>query len=243
MLYDTIGHGYQRRRIPDRRIGSAIHSALGPEGTVVNVGAGTGSYEPAGRCVAAIEPSLTMIRQRPPTAAPAIQALASHLPLREGCADVVTAILTLHHWTDRTRALCELGRVARRRVVFLTWDPAGPEFWLTEDYFPEIRARDRIAFPELSELRRVYGKITSEPVLIPHDCTDGFTGAYWRRPSAYLDPAVRAGMSTFSKIGAVESGLERLKHDLTSGEWARRYGELLQRDAVDLGYRLVTADL
>jgi|SRR5882757_3164289 ubiquinone/menaquinone biosynthesis C-methylase UbiE len=117
MLYDTIGVGYQRRRVPDPRIGRAIHTALGTKGTVVNVGAGAGSYEPEDRCIAAIEPSMTMIRQRQSAAAPAIQAVASHLPLRDDCADAAMAILTLHHWTDRTRAFCELGRVARRRVV------------------------------------------------------------------------------------------------------------------------------
>jgi hypothetical protein len=153
------------------------------------------------------------------------------------------AILTIHHWTDRTRALSELGRVARRRVVFLTWDPDGPPFWLTEEYFPEIRARDSVAFPALGELGRAYGKITTVPVPVPHDCTDGFTGAYWRRPAAYLDPTVRAGMSTFGRIGGVESALDRLQNDLDSGEWARRYGDLLHQDASDLGYRLVIADL
>jgi|SRR6185312_1644825 len=203
MLYDTLGKDYRRRRVPDPRVASAIHGALGTEGTVVNVGAGAGAYEPENRCVAAIEPSLTMIRQRPSSAAPAIQALASHLPLRENCVDVAMAILTVHHWTDRTQALCELGRVARRRVVFLTWDPDGPAFWLTEEYFPEIRERDRAAFPALSELARIYGRIRSVPVPIPYDCSDGFMGAYWRRPAEYLNPDVRAGMSGFSKIGAV----------------------------------------
>jgi SAM-dependent methyltransferase len=243
VLYDTIGKGYRRQRVPDPRIRQAIDNALGADGSVVNVGAGAGSYEPDGRCIAAIEPSMTMIRQRPPAAAPAVQALAAHLPLRDGCADIVMAILTVHHWDDRTRAFAELGRIARRRIVFLTWDPDAPGFWLSDDYFPALQKQDRMDFPALSELRRTYGRVTSIPILIPHDCTDGFAGAYWRRPHAYLDPAVRFATSTFSKIGEVESGVARLRRDLESGAWIRRYGHLLVRDALDVGYRLVTVDL
>ena len=243
MLYDTLGIGYRRQRIADPLIRQAIDNALGAEGSVVNVGAGTGSYEPAGRCIAAIEPSMTMIRQRPAAAAPAIQARAARLPLADACADIVMAILTVHHWDERARSFAELGRIARRRIVFLTWDPDAPEFWLTEDYFPALREQDRSDFPALTEFRRAYGRITLTPVLIRHDCTDGFAAAYWRRPHALLDPAVRAATSTFAKIRAAESGVARLREDLASGAWSRRYAHLLVREALDVGYRLVTVDL
>lgn len=243
MLYDTIGIGYRRQRIPDPRVRQAIDLALGDDGSVVNVGAGTGSYEPSGRCVVAIEPSNTMIRQRPSAAAPAIQARAARLPLRAGCADIAMAILTVHHWDERARSFDELARIARRRIVFLTWDPDAPGFWMTEDYFPALQRQDRIDFPPLAEFRRAYGRIATTPIPIPHDCTDGFARAYWRRPHALLDPAVRAATSTFSKIGEVESAVARLRDDLESGVWRRRYGHLLTRDALDLGYRLVTVDL
>jgi SAM-dependent methyltransferase len=243
MLYDDIGTGYRRQRIPDARIARALRDAIGEHGSIVNIGAGTGSYEPADRCVAAIEPSMTMIRQRSPGAAPAIQALASRLPLRGACVDVAMAVLTIHHWTDRTKGFAEMARAARRRVVFLTWDPQAPGFWLTEDYFPEILELDRRIFPSLGELCRSFGSVSSRSIPIPHDCTDGFTGAFWRRPFAYLDPSVRAGMSTFSKIGAVKEGVERLRQDLDSGVWDCRYGHLLRQDAIDLGYRVVTVQL
>ncbi len=242
MLYDTIGIGYRRQRIADPRIRQAIDQALGAEGSVVNVGAGTGSYEPHGRCIAAIEPSMTMIRQRPAAAARAVQARAARLPLADACADIVMAILTVHHWDERARSFAELGRIARRRIVFLTWDPDAPGFWLT-DYFPALREQDRIDFPALTEFHRAYGRITLTPVPVPHDCTDGFAAAYWRRPRALLDPAVRAATSTFAKIRAVESGLARLREDLESGAWSRRYAHLLVHEALDVGYRLVMVDL
>jgi SAM-dependent methyltransferase len=243
LLYDIIGIGYRRQRIPDARIHRAIDDVLGVDGSVVNVGAGPGSYEPSGRCIAAIEPSMTMIRQRPAAAAPAVQARAARLPLRDGCTDIVMAILTVHHWEERARSFAELGRIARRRIVFLTWDPDAPGFWLTEDYLPALRKQDRMDFPPLSEFRRAYGRITVTPICIPHDCTDGFAAAYWRRPHALLNPAVRAATSTFSKVGKIESGLARLKSDLESGAWSRRYGHLLVREALDVGYRLVRVDL
>jgi SAM-dependent methyltransferase len=242
-LYDVIGVGYRRRRIPDPRIRQAIDHALGAEGSVVDVGAGTGSYEPPGRCIAAIEPSMTMIRQRPAAAAPAIRARAARLPLHDACADLVMAILTVHHWDERALSFAELGRIARRRIVFLTWDPDASGFWLTEDYCPALGAQDRSDFPALTEFRRAYGRITVTPVLIPHDCTDGFAAAYWRRPRALLDPAVRAATSTFAKIHGVESGMARLRDDLDSGAWSRRYAHLLAREALDVGYRLVMVDL
>jgi SAM-dependent methyltransferase len=240
-LYDTIGVGYRALRRPDPRIAAAIGAALGPAASVVNVGAGAGSYEPADRAVVAVEPSREMIRQRPAGAAPVIQASATALPFRAASFDAALAVLTVHHWPDRARGLVELRRVARDRVVILTWAPDAAGFWLVEDYFPTLVAVDRRIFPSEAELRSALGPVELRPLPIPHDCLDGFLGAYWRRPHAYLDPAVRGAISTFSKIGDVEPGLARLRSDLDDGTWARRHGGLLERAELDLGYRLVIA--
>lgn len=240
-LYDEIGVGYGNYRRPDPRIATAIVCALGEAETVVNVGAGTGSYEPTNRLVVAVEPSLTMIRQRRLGSAPAVQASASHLPFRDAAFAAALAVLTVHHWPDRTRGLEELARVAQRRVVIVTWDPAASGFWLIEDYFPEIREIDRITCPSMEEFRQALGDIENRPLLVPHDCTDGFLGAYWRRPYAYLDPGVRRAISAFSKIGDIQPGLTRLRRDLEDGTWESRYGHLLSQAELDLGYRLVIA--
>lgn len=242
-LYDQIGIGYGALRVPDPRIAAAIDAALGDARSVANVGAGTGSYEPRARRVVAIEPALTMIRQRPPEAAPAVRGAAGALPLRDASVDAALAVLTVHHWPDRARGLAELRRVARKRVVLLTHEPLA-SFWLA-DYLPGIRRIDRDVFPSPAELEGALGPLAVRAVPIPHDCRDGFLGAYWRRPRAYLDARVRSAISTFAKLDPREtaSGLARLRADLASGAWTRRNRELLGRDAVDLGYRLVVAEL
>lgn len=239
-LYDTIGSGYRRFRRPDPRIAAAVLRALGSASSVLNVGAGAGSYEPHDRRVVAVEPSITMIRQRPRSAALVVRASGTALPFRDQKFDASSAILTIHHWPDRTKGLDELRRAARQRTVILTWDPAAPGFWLT-DYFPEILEIDRRIFPSLEELQRGLGRAAVFDLPIPHDCTDGFLGAYWRRPRAYLDATVRAAISTFGKLADVERGLSRLRRDLDSGEWRRRYGAVLGEINLDLGYRLVVA--
>ena len=238
-LYDTIGLGYPGLRRPDPRIARAILGALGDASTIVNVGAGAGSYEPRDRRVVAVEPSMTMIHQRPPDAAPAVRATSTELPFRDETFDASLAILTIHHWADKQRGLSELARAARERVVILTWDLASTGFWLVEDYFPEIAEVDRRIFPTLDELRHELGPISVSRVPIPHDCMDGFLGAYWRRPEAYLDPTVRSAISTFAKLRSPEAGLERLRRDLASGEWHRRHGRVLAEASLDLGYCLV----
>jgi SAM-dependent methyltransferase len=239
-LYDAIGQGYNVHRRPDPRIASAIVEALGPVDTVVNVGAGAGSYEPRDRRVVAVEPSRAMIGQRRPGSAPVVQASATALPFRAAAFDAALAVLTVHHWPDRARGLAELTRVARR-VAILTWDPASSGFWLVDDYFPEIVVIDRPIFPALDELRRLLGPIEVRPLPVPHDCTDGFLGAYWRRPHAYLDAGVRGAISTFSKLGPIDGALARLERDLADGAWAQRHGHLLARTELDLGYRLIVA--
>jgi SAM-dependent methyltransferase len=239
-LYDTIGRGYRELRRQDPRIAAQIFRALGSSSSVVNVGAGAGSYEPRDRKLVAVEPSMVMIRQRAPSGAPAVRASATDLPFRDETFDASLAVLTIHHWPDLERGLQELRRAARRKVVILTCDPSLTGFWLT-DYFPEILEIDRCILPSLSELQRHLGRIAVFDVPTPHDCTDGFLGAYWRRPKAYLSANVRAAISTFSKLHDVEHGLAALRRDLASGDWHSRYGQLLHRATLDLGYRLVVA--
>jgi SAM-dependent methyltransferase len=219
----------------------AIRRSLGAADTVVNVGAGAGSYEPEDRPVVAVEPSSAMIRQRGRDSAPAVQASASDLPFKDGVFAAALAVLTVHHWLDRARGLAEMARVTRERVVIVTWDPAWSGFWLVDDYFPAIVAIDRLIFPSMAELEQGLGHVEVVPLLIPHDCSDGFLGAYWRRPHAYLDGGIRGAISTFSKIGDVAPGLARLRDDLDDGTWTRRHGHVLGATEIDLGYRLVIA--
>lgn len=241
-VYDTIGQHYHHTRQPDPRLAHAIRAALGEARSVLNVGAGTGSYEPADLRVVAVEPSLTMIRQRPPGAAPVLQGVAEHLPCGDATFDATLAILTIHHWRDQVAGLAEMRRVARQRVVILTWDPAPVAFWLTDVYFPAMLAFDRPRFPSLDTLARGLGDIRVQPLLIPHDCQDGFTGAFWQRPEAYLDVQVRRAMSGFAQLppDVVQAGVARLEADLASGQWEAQWSWLRHHTSYDLGYRLIT---
>lgn len=238
--YDLIGINYAELRKPDPRIARVIESALGDARTVLNVGAGTGSYEPTGRSVVAVEPSHEMIRKRSPAAAAAIQATADRLPFEDRRFDASMAILTIHHWPDKEAGLREMRRVTRGRIVLLTFDPAHRP-WLT-DYLPELAALDEAQMPAMADYERWLGAVRVTPVLVPHDCTDGFLYAYWRRPAAYLDPHIRSGSSSFWAIGNANAGLEKLRRDLETGEWERRHAELLALDEYDAGYRLVVAE-
>jgi SAM-dependent methyltransferase len=239
-LYDRIGRGYAETRRPDPRIAGVIRSALGDVTSVVNIGAGSGSYEPTDLEVVPVEPSELMIRQRPPSLPAAIRGAAEALPLRDKSVDAALAFLTAHHWADRPAAFAEIGRVARRRAVFFTHDPDASFGWL-DDYFPGL-AGDR--YPALTEFEAL-GRVRIEPVPVPADCTDGFTAAYWRRPSAYLDEAVRANMSTFALLDRrlVLDGVARLARDLADRSWHRRHASLLTLPELDVGYRLVVAEL
>jgi len=239
-LYDRIGIGYSECRRPDQRIATRIEAALGHCRTVLNVGAGAGSYEPKSRFVVAVEPSAEMIRQRARMAAQSIQAVADRLPFPDRAFDATLAILTIHHWSRRDHGLAEMRRVSRDRVVIFTWDPAHPGFWLVQDYLPEILEIDRPHFPSLSEIEEAIGPIEVHTLPVPADCSDGFLGAYWRRPAAYLNARVRAAISTFSKLDSV-SAIERLRRDLEDGTWGDRYGTLLTLEELDVGYRLVVA--
>ena len=240
--YDTLGEGYARQRRPDPRIAAAITDAFGDATSVINVGAGTGSYEPADRGVLAVEPSALMIAQRPSGSAPCVQGSAEALSAPDDTFDAAMAILTLHHWRDWRGGLAEMRRVARQRIVVLTFDTGAAEFWLTRDYFPEILARDRQIMPTLQALAEALGPFEATPLMVPHDCIDGFLGACWRRPQVYLDPVARRSMSPFAAIDA-EPGLERLADDLASGAWQARNADILGLDVLDVGYRLLVWSL
>jgi SAM-dependent methyltransferase len=236
--YDRIGIDYAELRKPDPRIEARIAAALGPARTVLNVGAGAGSYEPADRRVTAIEPSLEMIRQRPASAAPVVQGRAEDLPFGDDSFDASMAVLTVHHWSDQARGLGEMRRVTRGPIVVLTYDPAFRGFWLA-DYIPELVDLDEAQMPRMSDYEARLGPVGVSSVPIPHDCKDGFLCAYWRRPAAYLDPRIRAAISSFWALGDVSEALSRLERDLASGDWGDRYSELLNLDECDCGYRLV----
>jgi len=245
VAYDRIGRAYARQRRSDPRIASAIDAALNGATSILNVGAGTGSYEPDGRDVIAVDPSAVMLAQRRGGAAPAVRARAEALPFADAAFDAVLAVLTVHHWSDQVGGLRECSRVARDRVVLFTFDPASDGFWLTQDYFPEFMARDREQFPSIDAITNAFGaeaRVVTVPVPIPRDCADGFLGAFWARPAAYLDAPVRECISSFAGRD-VRAGLARLRADLTDGTWSARYGHLLGLDALDIGYRLVSAHL
>ncbi|GAA2660786.1 class I SAM-dependent methyltransferase [Streptomyces vastus] len=243
--YNSIGATYAYTRRPDPRIAAKIHQALGGAATVINVGAGTGSYEPP-QTVLAVEPSAVMIAQRPAGSARALEASAESIPLADDSADAVMALLTVHHWSDLEAGIGELRRVARQRIVIFTFDhDISRRFWLLDEYLPEAAAFDDTRAVGLNRLVTLLGGARVETVPIPHDCTDGFLAAFWRRPDAYLDPEVRAGISMFAQTcdDVIQPGLARLSDDLSSGRWHQRHADLLDREALDAGYRLVVADL
>jgi SAM-dependent methyltransferase len=241
-LYDAIGAGYTVTRRTEPRIAARVWAALGGARTVLNVGAGAGSYEPPGREVTAVEPSALMRAQRPEGAAPCVAAAAEALPFQDQSFDAAMAFATVHHWADPIAGLREMRRVARRVVVF-THDTSDAgwlrRFWLTRDYLPEVA--DLLAGrPSLAELASAIGART-EPVLIPWDCADGFFEAYWRRPAAYLDEHVRRGVSVWARVGpdAEQRAVRGLRADLASGRWAERNRDVVDLDAAELGLRLL----
>ncbi len=237
--YNTIGVNYSDLRKPDSRIEMVIRSHLGAAKTILNVGAGAGSYEPADRQVTAIEPSLEMIRQRSSSATAVIQGYAENLPFDDKSFDASMAVLTVHHWADKQKGLEEMRRVTRGPVVILTFDPSHQGSWLT-DYIPELVKLDEVIMPRMADYGDWLGPVEIAAVPIPHDCSDGFLYAYWRRPAAYLDPKITAAMSSFWTIDTIYEGLKKLQSDLDTGTWTQRYSELLTLDECDVGYRLVT---
>lgn len=244
--YDRIGIGYGDVRRPDPRIAARLEAALGEARTVLNVGAGTGSYEPAEREVTAVEPSAVMIAQRPAGAAPVVQARAERLPFDDDGFDAAMAVITVHHWDDAAAGLAEMVRVARRRVVVLTFDPPPlREHWLVRDYVPGLYDAHVEMIGSLDQVTGALPGATVEPVPMPRLCTDAFWCALWDRPELHLDPNVRRASSGWHRIDPEEAerGLSALRADLESGAWDERHGHLRETPEFDVGLRLVVCDL
>jgi len=244
--YDRIGRGYAALRREDPELKARIEAALGEARTVVNVGAGAGSYEPRERHVVAIEPSDVMAAQRPRTLAPALRGSASELPLRDGAVDAAMAILTIHHWDEhRERGVRELRRVARGPVVIVTYDAdVAAEMWLSKDYYPELAALDCGIFPPPAQVASwLGGEVEIATLPLPRDCQDWMLGAFWAHPERVLDADARAATSGFARMDArvVERVVAAVRRDLEDGTWDARHGALRALDEYDAGLRLVVA--
>lgn len=241
--YDHLGRSFSATRQEDPRIAARIERALGSAVSVVNVGAGTGNYESPERRMVGVEPSETMIRQRPRNAAPCVRGWAESLPFCDNSVDAALAVMTVHHWDDPARGLAEMRRVARDAVVLFTADPARRSTYWAYEYFPTLASVDIPTFPSLESFETVLGPCQLIPVPIPHDCHDAFFTAYWRRPAAFLDPSFRENSSAFSLIspGEVEAGLRELRHDLDTGAWRARHGHVLTLTEFDVGQCLVVS--
>lgn len=242
--YETIGHGYARTRREDPRLAALIHRALGDATTVVNVGAGAGSYEPLDRHVIAVEPSDVMAAQRPPGRVPAIRATADQLPLRDCAVDAAMAILTIHHWDqEQERGVHELRRVARDAVVILTYEPqVSGQMWLMTEYLPEVAELDLKIFPSTEQLAGWLGGRTEiHTVDIPRDTPDWTLGSFWAHPERVLDPEARCATSGFARMedSIVGRVVDALSADLRHGTWDQRHGHLRHLEALDAGLRLV----
>jgi SAM-dependent methyltransferase len=242
--YDGHGAGYARQRKGDPRIAAVIHAALGDARTVLNVGAGAGSYEPQDRYVLAVEPSRAMRAQRPPTAGIAIDAVAQALPLDDGCVDAAMAIWTVHQWPDLKAGLSELRRVTRGPVVVVAGDGPALSRWWLNDYAPELIAAEQRRYPSIAAIAQALGgeaQILTIP--IPIDCADGITEAYYGRPEGLLDPTVRRAQSSWSFVEPeVEPRfVQALSADLTSGLWDAHYGAWRTRPTYDGSLRLIVA--
>jgi SAM-dependent methyltransferase len=244
--YDDIGRDYGEHRRADPRLAAAIREALGDARSAINVGAGAGSYEPAGLDVLAIEPSSVMLAQRGAGAAPALQGCAESLPVGDDSFDAAMAVLTIQHWDDVERGLSELRRVARRRIVVVTMDVEKlAELWLIRDYVPEMLACHAAQFPSIRALTEALPNAAVSVLAVPHDCTDLFMAALWARPAAYLDARLRGATSAWQQLRpeVVDRALARLRCDLDSGAWHERYGGLGRLRELDVGLRIVRADL
>ena len=227
--YEATGAGYGARRRTDPRIAAIVHAALGDSHSVLNVGAGAGSYEPDDRAVIAVEPSASMRAQRPAHAGPVVNATAEALPFPDDSFDAAMAMVTVHQWSDWRRGVAEMRRVARGPVLVLTFDPRRLDCWWLNEYVPELFLGEAPRYPTIDALREAIGGATRViPVPVPLDCVDGFTEAFYGRPEAFLDDAVRAAQSAwqFAEAEAVRSGLAGLADDLADGMWDRRYGSL-----------------
>lgn len=243
-LYDRIGRDYSVGRHAEPTWASVIASWLTGHDVIVNVGAGTGSYEPRSNKVIPIEPSVEMLRQREPESARPIRARAEEMPLRDAVAGAAMAILSLHHWSDWTRGIAEMKRVAPNRQLILTFEPAiHNRFWLIEEYLPAMATLPSNNPPAVAEIAGRLDASAIIPMLVPSDCVDGVLPAFWARPHAYLDPRVHKFSSSFSLLSRrdVEQGISRLAADLRSGAWVRRHQAMMQQGSLDCGFRLIVA--
>jgi SAM-dependent methyltransferase len=242
--YERHGRTYAQHRRADPRIAARIHAALGDARTVLNVGAGAGSYEPHNRWVLAVEPSAMMRAQRPAGAAPAIAARAEALPFDDGAVDAAMACVTVHHWEPPAAGLVELRRVARGPVVVFTFELDGLPAW-QQEFLREGLERERPRFPAIDEIAAALGGRTRvERIPTPGDCLDGFFEAFWRRPEGLLDPAVRGAQSMWALLepGVEQRMVERLAAALDSGEWDSEHGHLRERESFDGALRLVISE-
>lgn len=242
-IYDRIGKGYAAQRIPEPTWVAQIHAALGGAESVLNVGAGSGNYEPVDRSVIALEPSSAMLAQRH-DAHPSVQGVAEHLPFPADSFDAALGTLTVHHWTDQAAGLRELRRVSGRQVLVVYEPLVAHTFWMI-DYFPEsLESPAESNAPTTATIGTVLDVVDVQTMWIPAECSDGVAAAYWRRPESYLDPAVQRSMSLLALLphDVLARGAARLRSDLEDGTWIARHGHLLEQDSADYGYRLVIAE-
>jgi SAM-dependent methyltransferase len=239
-VYDDIGAQYALYRRPDPRIARQIAAALGNASTLCNIGAGTGAYEPSDRKVVAVEPAAQMLAQR---TTPAIRAVAEALPFKDDAFDAAMSILSTHHWTGIDQGLSEMCRIARRRVLLVFDASTCASFWLVRDYVPEIGRLER-STPTVDRIAAAVRATRIEIVPVPFDCSDGFLAAYWRRPERYLESGVRECISGLAQLDPtlVHRSMAQLERDLASGAWHARHADLMTRDVMDWGYRLIIAE-
>ena len=242
--YGRIGGEYAHFRQPDPRIEAIIWTALGDARSVLNVGAGAGSYEPRDRDVTAVEPSASMRAQRPADRVQAIDAVAEALPFDDDSFDAAMASVTIHQWPHLERGLAEMRRVTRGPIVILTFAPHVPEPWWQPEYVPELFEVDARRVPDLDRVAAALGgQVEVRIVPVPADCIDGFGPAYFARPELTLDRAVRGAMSAWSFVDdEVVNRYEReLGDDLASGAWDEKWGAFRELASFDGGLRLVVA--
>ena len=240
-IYDDIGINYTVTRSTDPRIAKQLYSELQGATRIVNIGAGTGSYEPENIELVAVEPSSEMISQRRADSHRVEQAFAEKLPFENGSFSHAMTINSMHHWENRALAFSEINRVAIEKFVAITWDPESDPFWLTRDYFPEIYEMDKCIFPELGEFNEHFDEVKISPLQIPSDCKDGLLAAFWKRPEAYLSSKIRQSTSPFSKIKNLTQGLQKLENDLANGVWSKNNHAILNLTSLDVGYRVISA--
>ena len=240
-IYDDIGINYSVTRSTDPKIAQQLYAELEGATRIINIGAGTGSYEPENVVLVAVEPSSEMISQRKSGAYPIKQASAEKLPFEDNSFSHAMTVLSMHHWPDKPKAFSEINRVATDKFVAISWNPDSEPFWLTREYFPEIHEMDKAIFPTIDEIKEHFDDVQIRPLQIPHDCQDGFFAAFWKRPHAYLNPKVRQATSPFSKVSNLKEGLKMLENDLASGAWEKKNRELLNASSISAGYVLISA--